>query len=381
VLVAVGVALVLVVLLAAGAAWGRPHVTWAFQITGNRLTVNLVGGRGPLAGWLLSHASLHVGPHAGRRRVVLTLVPGKTTRLVAQATSVWTSAKPIIVRVPPAPALTSTAVGTTAVQLRFSLPVTTVTTPCGVARSPAPTADLAVPRAAAACSGTLTVAASSGERTSMTLFIPALPPPPPPTPPPLPPSTPAPVTYFGPSAGGVFYITIDDGTYPDPGVLGLMQQAHIPITAFLVSSVAADHLDYWRAFLAAGGDIEDHTVSHPDLTKLAPTATEAQWSEAAQALHQWFGITPTLGRPPYGALNPTVQLAASQAGLRTVVMWIASMYNGQLSTYDHRPLRAGEIVILHWIPGLYNSLVQLLALASAQGLHPAPLAAALAQSG
>jgi hypothetical protein len=53
------------------------------------------------------------------------------------------------------------------------------------------------------------------------------------------------------------------------------------------------------------------------------------------------------------------------------------MYNSQLTTYDGRPLRAGEIVILHWIPGLYDSVVRLLSIASALGLHPAPLLAGL----
>jgi hypothetical protein len=88
-----------------------------------------------------------------------------------------------------------------------------------------------------------------------------------------------------------------------------------------------------------------------------------------------------LGRPPYGAVNRAVQVAASEARLRDVVLWSASMYQDQLTTYDHRPLRAGEIVILHWIPGLYDSLVNLLAMASAEGLHPAPLAASLSPSG
>jgi hypothetical protein len=53
------------------------------------------------------------------------------------------------------------------------------------------------------------------------------------------------------------------------------------------------------------------------------------------------------------------------------------MYNGTLTTYDHQPLRAGEIVILHWIPGMYDSLVRLLQIASARGLHPVALRAAL----
>jgi hypothetical protein len=61
------------------------------------------------------------------------------------------------------------------------------------------------------------------------------------------------------------------------------------------------------------------------------------------------------------------------------------MYSGKLTTYDYGPLRAGEIVLLHWISGMYDSLVQLLRIAAGQGLHPAPkrgvLAAQSAQPG
>jgi len=104
---------------------------------------------------------------------------------------------------------------------------------------------------------------------------------------------------------------------------------------------------------------------------------DAQWAGAAESVTAWFGTTPA--RPPYGSVNQTVQVAASQAGLRYAVLWSASLCQGAFSAYDDRkPLRAGEIVILHWIPGLYSSLVQLLNLASAQGLHPAPLATSLA---
>lgn len=182
---------------------------------------------------------------------------------------------------------------------------------------------------------------------------------------------------LGPSAGGAVYITIDDGTYPDPQVLALMQQTHLPVTAFLTSNAAAAHLTYWRSFLAAGGVIEDHTVSHPNLTTLSESAAEAQWVGASRAFTTWFGTTPSLGRPPYGAVSTSVRLAASQAGLRSLVLWSASMWKGRLTTYDGRPLRAGEIVIFHWVPGLYQDLTAFLGLAAAQGLHPASLAQSL----
>lgn len=377
---AAGLVPVLAGLAFGGVAWGRPHLTWRLHPLDNHLVLALASGGGPFAGWLLSGGTVAVGAHH-RPEVTLTLPAGRTSRMVVSVTSVWSTRVRLAVRVPPAPALAGTSVAGNAVTLRFSMPVTVANTPCGLSGPATPVTMVTFTRATSACSGTLHLVARSGEQASISILVPAIPPPPPPPPPAVPSSVPAPVISFGPPGGGAFYITIDDGRYPDPEVLSLMQQTHVPITAFLVSNAAAENLDYWKAFVAAGGDIEDHTVSHPDLTKLSESADEAQWAGAARAFTAWFGTAPTLGRPPYGVVNTNVRIAASQAGLRDVVLWSASMYNGQLTTYDGRPLRAGEIVILHWIPGLYNSLVQLLAIASAQGLHPAPLVNSLAQGG
>ncbi len=86
-----------------------------------------------------------------------------------------------------------------------------------------------------------------------------------------------------------------------------------------------------------------------------------------------FDTAPALGRPPYGAYDASVLAVGAQAGLSGMVMWSASMSSTGLRTYDNRPLRAGEIVILHWDPGLYGQLVELLRIAASLGLHPAPL--------
>ena len=379
----VGAGLALVVSLGvAGVVWGRPHVCWHLRRSDNRLVVDLASGRGPFAGWLLSASHVSADAHRGQRRVVLTVAAGKTSRVTADVTSLWSTTVQIVVRVPPRPALVSTNITAGTVTLQFSMPITPRNAPCGLPAGAAGVSTLTFPRGPSPCSGTLDLVARSGEQAHLSVSIPPVTSPPPapvvvPTPA-SPSSGPVPAINFGPPDSGAFYITIDDGAYPDPQVLDLMQRTHLPITAFLVSNVAAQHLDYWRSFVAAGGDIEDHTIAHPNLSSLSETAAEAQWAGAARTLHRWFGTTPTLGRPPGGATNTSVRTAASQAGLRYVVLWSASMYQGQLTTYDGRPLRAGEIVILHWIPGLYQSLTQLLTIASAQGLHPAPLAASLA---
>ena len=369
----------LAALVALGAAcvwWGRPHVTWRLRRSDNELVVALASGEGPLAGWLRSGSHVQVGGHRGTS-LALHLRAGTTNRVTATVTSLWSTTTRITVRVPPEPAVVSTTVAADHVTLRFSMPVTPRNAPCGLTGGAREVTTLSFPRGANACSGSVEVVARSGEQAQILVSVAAVPPPPMLAPAP-PSSTPAPVISFGPPDHGAFYITIDDGTYPDLQVLALMQRNHLPVTAFLVVNIAAEHLDYWRAFAAAGGDIEDHTVSHPSLPGLSEAAAENQWAGAAKSVSTWFGTTPALGRPPYGSVNQTVQVAASQAGLRYVVLWSASMYQGALSTYDGKPLRAGEIVILHWIPGLYSSLVQLLNIASAQGLHPAPLAASLA---
>jgi peptidoglycan/xylan/chitin deacetylase (PgdA/CDA1 family) len=381
---AVSVAALVLVGALAGMAWGRAQLTWGFTPADNRLTISLRGGQGPLAWWLLSGSSVAVGRGSGRE-VTLILPAGQTSRLQVVVTSIWSTTSSLVVQAPPQPVLLSTNVDTQTVSLQFSMPVTPRNAPCGLSAIATLVSALTFLRGTASCSDTLNVVATSGEQAQIPFSVPALSPPPPAPPPvPLPPVPhapaplpPAPVIYFGPADGGAFYITIDDGKVPDANVLALMQSKHVPVTAFLTTIWTEPHLDFWRSFQAAGGDIEDHTLTHPDMTKLSWSADKAQWVGAAQDFRTWFRKSPTLGRPPFGTFNRNVQVTAGQAGLRYVVLWSASMYNSKLTTYDHGPLRAGEIVILHWVPGLYDSLVRLLQIASARGLHPAALPASL----
>src|SRR5215469_3684081 len=50
-----------------GLAWGRPHVTWHFRTTDNRLMLSLAVGHGPFASWLLSRSSVAASGHRGHR--------------------------------------------------------------------------------------------------------------------------------------------------------------------------------------------------------------------------------------------------------------------------------------------------------------------------
>jgi peptidoglycan/xylan/chitin deacetylase (PgdA/CDA1 family) len=183
----------------------------------------------------------------------------------------------------------------------------------------------------------------------------------------------APLYCFADPAGRAIYITIDDGWTPSMQVLDLMHQTYLPITAFLIADAAKQHLSYWKDFVAAGGMIGDHTVSHPYLTKLTLGRATAQWSQARTALGRWLGQTPAVGRPPYGAFDPTVEVAAARAGLTALAGWSATMSGNRIQTWNGKPLSPGEIVILHWVPGLGHQLAVLLAAIRALHLSPTPL--------
>lgn len=175
---------------------------------------------------------------------------------------------------------------------------------------------------------------------------------------------------FASPAGRAIYITVDDGWTPSRQVLVMMRRTHLPVTAFLIERAAQQHLPYWRAFVKAGGTIGDHTLSHPDLTKLPLTQATAQWAHAARDLGRWLGQAPVMGRPPYGSFDPTVQAAASRARLNVLVGWSATVSGDRIQTWDGKGLEPGEIVLLHWVPGLGHQLTSLLTILHARHLHP-----------
>jgi peptidoglycan/xylan/chitin deacetylase (PgdA/CDA1 family) len=226
---------------------------------------------------------------------------------------------------------------------------------------------LSVSESAAACQATLQLTARDGEQAAVPVTIPAL-------------STAkvhavsvARLYCFANPAGRAIYITIDDGWTPSAQVLDLMHQTYLPITAFLIAEAASEHLSYWNAFVAAGGMIGDHTVSHPYLTKLTLSRATAQWGQARTALGRWLGQTPAVGRPPYGAFDRKVEVAAARAGLAALAGWSADMSGNRIQTWNGKPLSPGEIVILHWVPGLGQQLTALLAAIRALHLNPTPL--------
>ena len=212
------------------------------------------------------------------------------------------------------------------------------------------------------CRATLTLTGRDGEQTAVRLATRSLPE--------------TPLYSFASPARRAIYITVDDGWTPSPRVLAIMRRTHLPVTAFLIERAAQRDLPYWRAFVRAGGTVGDHTVSHPKLTTLTLGQATAQWGQARRALGKLLGQVPFLGRPPYGAFDPTVQAAADRGGLKKLVGWSVVVDSDGIHTWDGKGLEPGEIVLLHWVPGLGSQLARLLKVIHARHLDPEPFTAA-----
>jgi peptidoglycan/xylan/chitin deacetylase (PgdA/CDA1 family) len=380
------IALVMTVTLLAGLL-GRPgqaqvalRLAWVFSPASNTVTVRVVlpagtPGRQILAGSHLAASENGNGQpqrwSAAGGTVRVPVPPGRRTSLLIQLTGPQSLTETITVTAPPPLQPVSSRGGSGQWLVDMSSPLRTPSAQvlCGTDQvSIAAPSRVAVSEGGTACQARLQLTAQDGEQTAVSLAIPALSQS-------RFPAT-APLYCFASPARGAVYITIDDGWTPSAEVLAIMRQTHVPVTAFLIQKAAQEDLSYWRAFVAAGGLIGDHTVSHPDLTKLSLHPATAQWAQARAALGRWLGQTPDLGRPPYGAFDGRVEVAAAQARLLALAGWSATMSGDTIRTWDSRPLRAGEIVILHWVPGLGGQFAALLAAIRALHLHPAPLTVA-----
>ena len=353
------------------------RLVWALSPASNTVTVRVTRVAGTSGQQVLAQSRLAVSAvgHGQPERWSaagatgrMPVSPGRRTSLLIRVTGPQPLTRTVTVAVPPPLRLVTSrgASGQWLVDMSSPLRPPAARVLCGTDQvSLVAPSQVALSYGGTACRARLRLTAQDGEQAFVPLAIPALPQA----------SRPAVdrLYCFASPAGGAVYITIDDGWTPSAQVLAIMRRTHVPVTAFLIDEAARENLGYWRAFAAAGGLIGDHTFSHPDLTRLSLRRATAQWAKDRAALGRWFGQTPDLGRPPYGAFNRKVEVAAARGRLLALAGWSATMSGDTVRTWDGRPLRAGEIVILHWVPGLGGQLAALLAQINALRLHPAPL--------
>lgn len=172
----------------------------------------------------------------------------------------------------------------------------------------------------------------------------------------------------------VFFITIDDGLVDSPKVREVIERYQVPVTAFLTEYAVRDKTDYFEAITAYGGSVQNHTMVHGALDD---PQTDVQWEicETQDRFEKQFGYRPWMLRPPYGAgpNDPEVQKYAEQCGINRIVLWNIVVTDDNQVEYWEPPIKAGDIVLLHFVDGLEIGLEKIIQLGRAQGLTPAAL--------
>ena len=145
-----------------------------------------------------------------------------------------------------------------------------------------------------------------------------IPKPPEPKPEPKPaPAVPAPAPTTG---NKVIALTFDDGPGPHTAhLLDILDQYGAKATFFLIGSKVSSQANVVRNIQARGHQLGNHSWSHPELPKLPADQIASEIDRTNDAIKQATGVTPTVMRPPYGAVNSAVLEQLRLRGMSSIL--------------------------------------------------------------
>ena len=145
-----------------------------------------------------------------------------------------------------------------------------------------------------------------------------IPKPPEPKPEPKPtPAAPAPAPTTG---NKVIALTFDDGPGPYTAhLLDVLDQYGAKATFFLIGSKVSSQANVVRSIHARGHQLGNHSWSHPELPKLPVDQIAGEIDRTNDAIKQATGVTPSILRPPYGAVNGVVLEQLRLRGMSSIL--------------------------------------------------------------
>ncbi len=171
----------------------------------------------------------------------------------------------------------------------------------------------------------------------------------------------------------VVFLTIDDGLVKNPDALQYIKDHKLNPTLFLTDQIIRDNYDYFRTYQDAGIKIENHTLTHADLTKLSQSGQQSEICGQSDRIQSVYGVRPTIMRPPYGSFNDSTLVAAHNCGIDYVVHWSAKVDGGAVQYQRGSHLVAGDVVLMHFRPMMMEDLKAFNNEVTSQGLTPAYL--------
>ena len=153
-------------------------------------------------------------------------------------------------------------------------------------------------------------------------------------------------------------LTFDDG--PGLGTVRLIEalQAHgARATFFMMGPRVNTYPDAVRKMVEKGCELANHTSNHLKLTDYGAEGIAMEINYTRDVINSIVGQTPTMMRPPYGAVNEVVQSVASVP----IMLWSVDTLDWQLKDaglirdYVLNTVKDGDIVLMH---DIYEATVQ-----------------------
>lgn len=144
--------------------------------------------------------------------------------------------------------------------------------------------------------------------------------------------------YALPGEGNLLALTVDDGASSEvvAAYTELSRRTGMRLTFFVTKKFPswAENATAMRPLVESGQlQLGNHTVSHPDLTKLSTGRIQAELSECGEFITSTFGAQAApYFRPPYGFLDAHVHEAARAVGYTQPVLWYGSLSDSGLIT-------------------------------------------------
>ena len=123
---------------------------------------------------------------------------------------------------------------------------------------------------------------------------------------PLPTSTGTKDSYNRVSTNAPFIaLTFDDGPHPTntPRLLDILKARNVKATFYVVATNAKRYPEIMRRIVAEGHEIGNHTITHPNLSKLSADGVRNELRACHDAIVSTTGVAPRTMRPPYGAIT------------------------------------------------------------------------------
>ncbi|MBQ8001669.1 MAG: polysaccharide deacetylase family protein [Ruminococcus sp.] len=162
-------------------------------------------------------------------------------------------------------------------------------------------------------------------------------------------------------------------------LLEILKEKQVTATFFLVGEWVSKYPESVKSIAAAGHDVENHSSTHPYMTKLSYDEQLTEIKNCNDKIKELTGKAPTLFRPPYGDYDNTVVKSVKDSGMYCIQWDIDSLdwkdpTPAQMIERITSKLTSGSIILMH--NGAKNTpeaLPQIIDAVRAQGYEFVPI--------